>query len=193
MARIAKRRPWPTNEIRARRRFGEETYLLGPISLAPPSETPGPNLPLPLTGMIPRAQCGTHPSADHASPERPGSCQLHSGTPSGWRCSPYGPTARIGTWSCQSPHRPWSLPASLVQPGPSSTLRCQEIAKRLLSKGSVSSVTVASPWVKRIRISRRVGLAKSANTSLMVADGMYLSRTICQLTYWPDISSRQVP
>ena len=38
-----------------------------------------------------------------------------------------------------------------------STFRCLETPGRLMSKGSASSVTVASPWASRARIARRVG------------------------------------
>src|SRR5512134_731426 len=49
-----------------------------------------------------------------------------------------------------------------MRPARSSTFRCLEMAGWLISNGSASSVTVASPVASRARMARRVGSAKAA-------------------------------
>ena len=55
----------------------------------------------------------------------------------------------------------WASFPLVIKPARSSTLRCLEMAGRLMSKGSASSVTVASPRARRSRIARRVGSARA--------------------------------
>src|SRR5688572_21431773 len=49
-----------------------------------------------------------------------------------------------------------------MRPARSSTFRCLEMAGWLISNGSASSVTVASPVASRARMARRVGSARAA-------------------------------
>ena len=53
-----------------------------------------------------------------------------------------------------------------MRPARSKTLRCLEMAGRLISKGSASSVTEVSPSARRARIARRVGSARAAKVVL---------------------------
>src|SRR6185312_4322637 len=53
-----------------------------------------------------------------------------------------------------------------MRPARSSTFRCLEMAGWLISKGSASSVTVASPVASRARMARRVGSARAAKVKL---------------------------
>ena len=46
------------------------------------------------------------------------------------------------------------------------------MAGMLMSNGSASSVTVASPYDRRARIARRVGSARAANVALRWSVGM---------------------
>ncbi len=54
----------------------------------------------------------------------------------------------------------------LISPARSSTLRCLEIAWRLMENGSASSLTVASPDARRRRIARLVESPRAAKTLL---------------------------
>ena len=54
----------------------------------------------------------------------------------------------------------------------SSTLRCLVIAGMVISNGLASSVTEASPEVRRARIARRVGSASAAKTALRLSDAI---------------------
>src|SRR6266508_5599815 len=54
-----------------------------------------------------------------------------------------------------------------MRPARSSTLRCLETAGKVISKGSASSVTEASPVARRARIARRVGSASAAKVLLI--------------------------
>src|SRR5580658_2263928 len=51
-----------------------------------------------------------------------------------------------------------------ISPAVSRTFRCREIAGCVISNGSASSITVASPLANRARIDRRVGSERAANT-----------------------------
>ena len=53
-----------------------------------------------------------------------------------------------------------------MRPARSSTLRCLEMAGRLISNGSASSVTEVSPTASRARMARRVGSASAAKVVL---------------------------
>src|SRR5690606_30817361 len=59
-------------------------------------------------------------------------------------------------------HSPPTRRSSDLSPARSSTFRCLEMAGWLISNGSASSVTVASPSASRARSARRVGSARAA-------------------------------
>src|SRR6185503_11471895 len=77
-----------------------------------------------------------------------------------------------------------------TSPAPSSTLRCLEIAGWLMSKGSASSLTEASPDARRDRIARRVGSERAAK----IASSCGEDRVACCITDWlynASVESRQ--
>jgi hypothetical protein len=59
-----------------------------------------------------------------------------------------------------------------MRPAVSRTLRCFETAGRLMSNGSASSVTVASPLERRARIARRVGSARAEKVAVSGSEDM---------------------
>src|SRR2546428_11080686 len=59
-----------------------------------------------------------------------------------------------------------------MSPARSSTLRCLETAGSVISNGSASSVTEASPEARRARIARRVGSASAAKVLLIGSDAV---------------------
>src|SRR5487761_956355 len=65
-----------------------------------------------------------------------------------------------------------------IDPARSSTFKCLDTAGRLMSNGSASAVTDASPSASRARIARRVGSASAANVVLR------RSAAICVLNYF---------
>ena len=72
------------------------------------------------------------------------------------------PGQRLGLEVTRPELRPTSAEMS---PHRSSTLRCFEIVGSERSNGAPSSLTVASPAAKRVRIERRVGSASAANVA----------------------------
>src|SRR5579862_8257059 len=62
-----------------------------------------------------------------------------------------------------------------MRPASSSTFKCCETAGCVISKGSASSITVASPSARRARIARRVGSAKAekAASSPSIISSLY--------------------
>ena len=61
--------------------------------------------------------------------------------------------------------RRWASRRRETSPARSSTLRCLEMAGWLMANGRASSVTVASPAVRRRRMARRVGSASAMNVA----------------------------
>src|SRR5690606_27090064 len=62
--------------------------------------------------------------------------------------------------------RHWARRSCLINPARWSTFRCFVIAGALMSKGSASSFTVASPSASRSRMARRVGSASAEKRAL---------------------------
>src|SRR5271163_4587584 len=56
--------------------------------------------------------------------------------------------------------------ARVISPAFSSTFKCLEIAGMLISKGSASSLTEASPDIKWAKIARRVGSASAEKVAV---------------------------
>ena len=65
--------------------------------------------------------------------------------------------------------RHWASRRRSISPARSRTLRCLEIAGRLMAKGSASSVTDFSPEARRARMARRVGSARAAKVVLRIS------------------------
>ena len=57
--------------------------------------------------------------------------------------------------------RHWASRPRTISPARSSTFRWREIAGRLTANGAASSLTVASPSARRVRMARRVGSASA--------------------------------
>src|SRR4051812_2295702 len=73
------------------------------------------------------------------------------------RCSSIQPIAESSCAASNRHGRNWASRPRLIKPARSSTLRCLETACSVISNGSASSFTVASPVANRARIARRVG------------------------------------
>ena len=65
-----------------------------------------------------------------------------------------------------------------IRPARSSTLRCLEMAGRLISNGSASSVTDVSPSASRARMARRVGSASAAKVVLRRSVDIAVNRVV---------------
>jgi hypothetical protein len=69
-----------------------------------------------------------------------------------------------------------------MSPARSNTLMCLEMAGKLKSNGSASSLTVASPSANRAKIARRVEFAKAAKVWLSLSSSLLLTMILPYLT-----------
>jgi len=125
----------------------------------------------PLAGPCVQPYNGPIPAVTHLhGAEVPSSSDGH---PDAWwtpRFQQTGPAFSGTGFSTQRRH--CASFSRSIRPARSSTVRCLEIAGRLMAKGSASSVTEVSPSASRARMARRVGSARAEKVTLRGSVGI---------------------